>query len=105
MSSVISGPRVKVGSTHGDARVTGKLLLIGYVAGTLTVESGGCAFVLGMVEGLVVEPGGRAKLRGWCKGDATNEGGDLTVMRGAVIEGALHGESFTRVMPGARIGT
>ena len=107
MSTVISGLRVKVGMTHGDVRVTsgGKLLLVGYVAGTLTIASGGYAFIIGMMERLVVEPGGKAKLRGWCKGDAiNNEGGDLEVMRGAVIEGTLHGRPFTRVDPGAKIG-
>jgi hypothetical protein len=106
MSTVISGVRVKVGTTHGDVRVAtgGKLLLIGYVGGTLTIASGGYAFIIGMTERLVVEPGGKAKHRGWCRGDAINEGGDLAVMSGAVIEGTLHGRSFTRVMPGAKIG-
>ena len=56
-----------------------------------------------MVERLTVEPGGKAKLRGWCKGDAINYGGDLTVLSGAVIEGALQGRSFIRVMPGEKI--
>ncbi|WP_431236736.1 hypothetical protein ACQ86B_17550 [Mycolicibacterium aichiense] len=76
MTTVISGPRVKVGTTHGDIRVTsgGKLLLIGYVAGTLTIAAGGYAMVLGMVERLVVERGGAAKHRGYCRGDAINEG-------------------------------
>ena len=93
--------------THGAVRVTsgGKLLLVGYVEGTLTIASGGYAFIIGMMERLVVEPGGKAKLRGWCRGDViNNEGGDLEVMRGAVIEGTLHGRPFTRVDPGAKIG-
>jgi len=78
-------------------------VLIGYVAGTLTIASGGKAFLIGMMESLVVEPGGKAKLRGLCKGDVRNDGGDLTVLRGAVIDGTLHGREHTRVDPGARI--
>lgn len=106
MSTVISGPRVKFGATTGDVRVArgGKLLLIGYVGGTLTIASGGYAFIFGMTERLVVEPGGKATLRGYCRGDAANEGGDLTVLRGAVIDGTLHGRAFTQVDPAARIG-
>ena len=94
-----------VRASYGDVRVTsgGKLVLIGY-ARELTVESGGYALIIGMVERLVVKPGGRAKHRGYCRGDATDEGGDLTVTRGAVIEGTLHGRSITHVMPGARFG-
>jgi hypothetical protein len=104
MSVVISGVRLKVGTSHGDVRVTsgGKLAACGFIAGTLTVESGGYAYVLGMVGGLVVEPGGRANLRGMCTGDASNNGGDLEVS--GIVEGALHGRSITRVMPGAKIG-
>jgi hypothetical protein len=104
MSTVISGVRVKVGATHDDVHVTsgGKLTLVGAIAGTLTVGSGGYANIIGLVHGLVIEPGGRVKHRGMCMGDATNQGGDLEV-RG-VIKGALHGRSFTRVMPGAKIG-
>ena len=106
MSTVVSGPRVKVGVSHGDVRVAkgGKLVLVGYVKGTLTVAPGGYAFLIGMMEGLTVESGGKATMRGWCKGDAVNEGGDLAVMRGAVIEGTLFGREFTRVDPEARIG-
>ncbi|WP_431231196.1 hypothetical protein ACQ856_16315 [Mycolicibacterium psychrotolerans] len=104
--ATISGPRVKVGTTDGDVRVSsgGKLLLIGYVGGTLTIGPGGYALILGMVERLVVEPGGKAKHRGYCRGDVINEGGELAVMRGAVIDGTLHGRSCTRVDPGAKIG-
>ncbi|SKN99757.1 Uncharacterised protein [Mycobacteroides abscessus subsp. bolletii] len=92
MTTVISGLRVKVGTTHGDVRVIrgGKLLLVGYIGGTLTVASGSYAFIVGTTERLVIEPGGKAKHRGYCKGDVINEGGDLTVMRGAVIDGTLH---------------
>ena len=106
MTTVISGLRVKVGTTHDDVRVTrgGKLLLVGYVGGTLTIASGGYAFVIGMTERLVVEPGGKAKHRGYCRGDVINEGGDLAVMRRAVIDGTLHGRSLTRVDPRAKIG-
>ncbi|WP_234817842.1 hypothetical protein [Mycolicibacterium sphagni] len=106
MTTVISGLRVKLGATHGDVRVTsgGKLLLVGYVGGTLTIASGGYAFIIGMTERLVVEPGGKATYRGYCRGDVINEGGDLAVTRGAVIDGTLHGRSFTRVDPGAKIG-
>jgi hypothetical protein len=106
MSTVVSGPRVKVGTTHGDVRVAkgGKLVLIGYVKGTLTIAAGGYAFLIGMMEGLTIEPGGKAALRGWCRGDAVNDGGDLTIMRGAVIEGTLFGREFTRVDPESRIG-
>ncbi|WP_233209532.1 hypothetical protein [Mycobacterium sp. ENV421] len=106
MTTVISGPRVKVGTTHGDVRVTigGKLLLVGYVGGTLTIAPGGYAVIVGMVERLVVEQGGTAKHRGYCRGDAINEGGALAVMRGAVIDGTLQGHSGTRVDPGAKIG-
>lgn len=95
MTTAISGLRVKVGTTHGDVRVTsgGKLLLVGYIGGTLTVASGGYAFIVGTTERLVIEPGGRAKHRGYCRGDVINEGGDLTVMRGAVIDGTLHERS------------
>jgi hypothetical protein len=105
MSTVISGVRVKVGKTDGDVRVTsgGKLTAVGFIAGTLTVESGGYAYIIGMVGELVVDPGAKAKLPGMCTGDVTNHGGDLTI-RGSV-KGALHGRSITRVMPGAKIGT
>jgi hypothetical protein len=104
MSTVISGVRVKFGKTEGDVRVTsaGKLMAGGFIAGTLTVESGGYAYILGMVGGLVIEPGAWAKLRGTCTGDVTNHGGDLTIS--GVVWGALHGQSITRVMPGAKIG-
>ncbi|EIU17371.1 hypothetical protein MA5S0422_1128 [Mycobacteroides abscessus 5S-0422] len=82
----------------------GKLLLVGYIGGTLTVALGGYAFIVGTTGRLVIEPGGKAKHRGYCKGDGINEGGDLTVMRGAVIDGTLRGRSFTRVDPRAKIG-
>lgn len=103
MSTVISGVRVKVGTTHDDVRVTsgGKLVVVGIITGTLTVESGGYAYIIGMIGGLAIEPGGRAKLPGLCVGDATNHGGHLEV-RGTV-NGTLHGQSITRVLPGARI--
>ncbi|WP_264065410.1 DUF3887 domain-containing protein [Mycolicibacterium komossense] len=106
MVTVISGFRVNVGTTHGDVRVNsgGKLLLVGNVDGALTIARGGYAFIIGMTERLVVEPGGTAKHRGYCTGDAINEGGNLVVMRGAVINGTLHGRSFTQVDPGAKIG-
>jgi hypothetical protein len=106
MTTVISGLRVKVGATYGDVRVTsgGKLLLVGYVGGTLTIASGGYAFIIGMTERLVVEPNGKATHRGYCRGGAINEGGDLAVMRGAIIDGTLHGRPVTRVDPGAKIG-
>lgn len=75
----------------------------GFIAGTLTVESGGYAYIFGTVGGLVIEPGARAKLRGMCTGDVTNHGGDLTIS--GMVKGALHGRSVTRVMPGAKIGS
>jgi hypothetical protein len=104
MSAAISGIRVKFGKTEGDVRVTsgGKLIAGGVIAGTLTVESGGYALIIGTVGGLVIEPGAKAKLPGMCTGDVTNNGGDLTI-RGTV-HGALHGRSITRVKPGAKIG-
>jgi hypothetical protein len=37
-------------------------------------------------------------------GDADNRGGDLEIRGHAVIKGALHGRSNTRVDPGAKIG-
>ena len=106
MATVISGPRVKVGKTDGDVRVAGggKLVLIGYVGGTLTIASGGYALIIGMVELLTVERGGKATHRGYCRGDVVNEGGELAVMRGAVIDGGVHGREFTQVDPGAIIG-
>lgn len=30
----------------------------------------------------MVEPGGKVVVRGYCRGDVVNEGGDLAVMRG-----------------------
>jgi hypothetical protein len=106
MSTVISRPRVKLRVFQGDVRVTsgGKLLLIGYIAGTLTIASGGYALILGATERLVVEPGGKVTHRGYCRGDVMNEGGELAVMRGSVIGGTLHGREFSRVDPGAIIG-
>lgn len=106
MSTVITRLRVKLRVTHGDVRVTGggKLLLVGYIGGTLTIASGGYAYIIGMLERLVVEPGGKATHRGYCRGDVTNEGGDLTVTRGAVIDGTLHGREFSQVDPGAIVG-
>jgi hypothetical protein len=103
-TTVVSGVRARVGKTMGDVRVTsgGKLLAVGFIAGTVTVESGGYALIVGMVGGLVVQPGAKVNLPGMCTGDATNNGGDLTI-RGTV-RGTLHGRSLTRVMPGARIG-
>ena len=103
MSTAVSGIRAKFGVTEGDVRVTsgGKLLAVGFIAGTLIVESGGYAYILGTVGGLVVEPGARAKLPGTCTGDVTNHGGDLTIS--GAINGSLHGRSITRVKPGAKI--
>ena len=81
---------MKFGKTDADVLVTrgGKLLAGGFIAGTLTVESGGYAHILGMVGGLVVEQGARAKLRGTCTGDVTNHGGDLTIS--GIVNGTLH---------------
>ena len=103
MPTVISGIRVKLRVTEGDVRVTsgGKLLLVGVIVGKLTVESGGYAYIVGMVGGLDIEPGARAKLPGMCTGDVTNHGGDLTIS--GWVKGALHGRSITRVKPGAKI--
>jgi hypothetical protein len=61
----------------------GKLLAVGFISGTLTVESGGYANIIGTVGGLVIEPGSRANLPGLCTGDAINHGGDLEI-RGTV---------------------
>ena len=63
MSTVVSGIRVKFRVTEGDVRVTsrGKLVVAGVIAGTLTVESGGYAFIIGVVDGLVIEPGGQSQ--------------------------------------------
>jgi hypothetical protein len=59
MSTLISGLGVKFGRTDGGVRVAngGKLTVVGVVAGTLTVESGGYGHIIGMVGGLVIEPG------------------------------------------------
>jgi hypothetical protein len=102
-STVISGVRIEFGKTEGDVRVTsrGKLIAGGFIAGTLTVDTGGYAYILGMVGGLVIEPGARAKLPGMCTGDVTNHGGDLTIK--GTVSGTLHGRSTTRVMAGAKI--
>jgi hypothetical protein len=104
MSKVISGFRVKFGTTEDDVQVAsgGKLTEIGIIKGTLTVESGGYAHIIGMVRELVVEPGGRAKLRGICTEDVTNNGGDLTIS--GAVWGELHGRSVTKVLPSAKIG-
>jgi hypothetical protein len=45
--------------------------LIGLIAGTLAIESGGYVNVIGKVHGLVIEPGGRAKIRGTCMATPT----------------------------------
>jgi cytoskeletal protein CcmA (bactofilin family) len=103
MSTVVSGIRVKLRVTDDDVRVTsdGKLMVVGVIAGTLTVESGGYAYILGMVDGLVIEPGAKATLPGICTGDVTNHGGDLTIS--GVVKGTVHGRSITRVKPRAKI--
>jgi hypothetical protein len=59
------------------------------------------AYILGMVDGLVIEPGARAKLPGMCMSDVINHGGDLTIS--GVVKGTLHGRSITRVKPRAMI--
>ncbi|WP_431231423.1 hypothetical protein ACQ856_17770 [Mycolicibacterium psychrotolerans] len=104
MTRVISRVRVKLRVTQGDVRVAsgGKLLLVGVITGTLTVESGGYANIIGAVGGLVVEPGARVKLPGLCMGEATNNGGEFVVK--GKVNGDLHGRSVTTVMPGAKIG-
>jgi hypothetical protein len=103
MPAAISGIRIKFGKTDGDVRVTsgGKLVLVGMVAGLLTVESGGYANIIGLVDRLVIEPGAKAKLRGISMGDVSNHGGQLTIS--GTVKGVLRGRSTTQVMPKARI--
>jgi cytoskeletal protein CcmA (bactofilin family) len=79
----------------------GRLRLDGMIVGTLQVESGGYAHVRGLVQGLVVESGGSAQLDGMCAGNVFNMGGELTIA--GMVVGRLHGQMYTRIMPGSRI--
>lgn len=52
-------------------------------------DGGGYACILGTVDGLVLQPGARADLRGTCTGDVTNYNVDLTIS--GTVRGSFNG--------------
>lgn len=86
------GIRTESGLIKGDLRVTGDFTLLGMVTGSVSVASGAALWLHGLVRGdLHLEPEARVEVRGVVDGSVINRGGRLRLF--GTVNQAVRAES------------
>ena len=104
-SVVVIGPRptTMTGLVRGDLFVRDNSVcdVTGMVSGNLLAERTGKALLHGLVTKAAKTAGGDLDIYGMVQGDVINEGGRLFVDKGAVVRGKVIGQTHTGPIPPA----
>lgn len=102
-SVVVIGPRATTmtGLVRGDLFVRDNSVcdVTGMVSGNLLAERTGKAVLHGLVTKAAKAAGGDMEIYGMVQGDVLNEGGRLFVDKGAVVRGKVIGQTHTGPIP------
>ncbi len=102
-SVVVIGPRptTMTGLVRGDLFVRDSSVcdVTGMVSGTLLAERTGKAVLRGLVTKAAKAAGGDLEVYGLVQGDVVNEGGRLYVDKGAVVRGKVIGQTHSAPLP------
>src|SRR2546425_9071021 len=102
-SVVVIGPRATTmtGLVRGDLFVRDNSIcdVTGMVSGNLLAERTGKAILHGLVTKAAKSAGGDLEIYGMVQGDVINEGGRLFVDKGAVVRGKILGQTHTAPIP------
>lgn len=102
-SVVVIGPRptTMTGLVRGDLFVRDNSVcdVTGMVSGVLLAERTGKAVLHGLVTKAAKAAGGDLEIYGMVQGDVVNEGGRLFVDKGAVVKGKIVGQTHTSPLP------
>jgi len=102
-SVVVIGPRptTMTGLVRGDLFVRDSSVcdVTGMVSGNLLAERSGKAVLHGLVTKAAKAAGGDLEIYGMVQGDVVNEGGRLYVDKGAVVRGKVIGATHTAPLP------
>jgi cytoskeletal protein CcmA (bactofilin family) len=102
-SVVVIGPRptTMTGLVRGDLFVRDNSVcdVTGMVSGNLLAERTGKAILHGLVTKAAKAAGGDLEIYGMVQGDVMNEGGRLFVDKGAVVRGKVVGQTHTGPIP------
>ena len=104
-SVVVIGPRstTMTGLVRGDLFVRDNSVcdVTGMVSGNLLAERTGKALLHGLVTKAAKSAGGDLEIYGMVQGDVINEGGRLFVDKGAVVRGKVVGQTHNSPIPPA----
>src|SRR5947209_7623166 len=102
-SVVVIGPRptTMTGLVRGDLFVRDSSVcdVTGMVSGNLLAERTGKAVLRGLVTKAAKAAGGDLEVYGLVQGDVVNEGGRLYVDKGAVVRGKVIGQTHSAPLP------
>jgi hypothetical protein len=106
-SVVVIGPRptTMTGLVRGDLFVRDSSVceVTGMVSGNLLAERTGKAVLKGLVTKSCKAVGGDLEVYGLVQGDVVNEGGRIYVDRGAVVRGKIVGQALNAPIPAAPV--